>query len=123
MGLALLSVTTLAQPFCALLRWWSVRKQPALTRADCTALTETGTASLWSCQSQVYARKAIQAPSIPARTRRSAEEHASPSCNRLGKPFPLRVLHAHGSGRMAIAGRMADVCAELDRLVAIERMH
>jgi hypothetical protein len=39
----------------------------------------------------------------------------------------LRVVHVHesgqsatGTGRMVICGRMADVCAELDRLVAME---
>jgi Cu/Zn superoxide dismutase len=39
----------------------------------------------------------------------------------------LRVVHVHesgqcsaGAGRMVISGRMADVCAELDRLVAME---
>ena len=39
----------------------------------------------------------------------------------------LRVVHVHetgqsaaGSGRLVISGRMADVCAELDRLVAME---
>ena len=42
----------------------------------------------------------------------------------------LRVLRVHesgqntiGAGRMVISGRMADVCAELDRLVAIEARH
>lgn len=50
---------------------------------------------------------------------------------RLPKPAvvvrPLRVLRvvdaAHGpatAGRMVISGRMADVCAELDRLAAAE---
>ncbi len=38
---------------------------------------------------------------------------------------PLRVLRVvdrnnAGAGRMVISGRMADVCAELDRLAAIE---
>ena len=39
---------------------------------------------------------------------------------------PLRVVrvvdggHAAGAGRMVISGRMADVCAELDRLAALE---
>jgi hypothetical protein len=39
----------------------------------------------------------------------------------------LRIVHVHesgqsaaGAGRMVISGRMADVCAELDRLVAME---
>ena len=39
---------------------------------------------------------------------------------------PLRVIRvvdpraAHNASRMVISGRMADVCAELDRLVALE---
>jgi hypothetical protein len=41
---------------------------------------------------------------------------------------PLRVVHVaedqrqprHTAGRMVISGRMADVCAELDRLIALE---
>ena len=32
---------------------------------------------------------------------------------------PLRVVRA-GAGRLVISGRMADVCAELDRLAALE---
>lgn len=41
---------------------------------------------------------------------------------------PLRVArvvegqsHRHAAGRMIISGRMADVCAELDRLVELEQ--
>ncbi|MEN9720886.1 hypothetical protein [Limnohabitans sp. MMS-10A-178] len=47
--------------------------------------------------------------------------------SRLSKQLALRVLRVaeHGeapncAGRMVISGRMADVCAELDRLVALE---
>jgi len=43
------------------------------------------------------------------------------------KPMPLRVARVmdesqtrHSAGRMVISGRMADVCAELDRLVERE---
>jgi hypothetical protein len=32
---------------------------------------------------------------------------------------PLRVVHST-AGRLVISGRMADVCAELDRLAALE---
>jgi hypothetical protein len=46
------------------------------------------------------------------------------------RPPSLRVVHVHesgqnasGAGRMVISGRMADVCAELDRLVAMEARH
>ena len=47
--------------------------------------------------------------------------------SRLSKQLALRVLRVaeHGeapncAGRMVISGRMADVCDELDRLVALE---
>ncbi len=43
---------------------------------------------------------------------------------------PLRVVRVvegrqarHGAGRMVISGRMADVCAELDRLAELETRH
>ena len=46
------------------------------------------------------------------------------------RPLPLRVArevdanqHRHGAGRMVISGRMADVCAELDRLAELENRH
>jgi len=53
----------------------------------------------------------------------------SPSCgsNRSATRQPLRVLRVVDSGlspaqsgRLRISGRMADVCAELDRLAALE---
>ncbi len=46
------------------------------------------------------------------------------------RPLPLRVarvMEAHhnrkNAGRMVISGRMADVCAELDRLAELENKH
>lgn len=46
------------------------------------------------------------------------------------RPLPLRVarvMEAHHNrshaGRMIISGRMADVCAELDRLAELENRH
>ena len=45
-------------------------------------------------------------------------------------PIPLRVARVmeaqqnrHSAGRMVISGRMADVCAELDRLAELENRH
>jgi len=35
---------------------------------------------------------------------------------------PLR-CHTSANGRMVIAGRMADVCAELERMAACEQRH
>jgi hypothetical protein len=50
-----------------------------------------------------------------------------PQANMLAKQRALRVhrVSEHGeaphcAGRMVISGRMSDVCAELDRLVALE---
>lgn len=43
-------------------------------------------------------------------------------CGSFSRPKqqrPLRVVRA-APGRLVISGRMADVCAELDRLVALE---
>ncbi len=46
------------------------------------------------------------------------------------RPLPLRVArvmeaqhHRAQAGRMVISGRMADVCAELDRLAELENRH
>ena len=51
----------------------------------------------------------------------------SPQTHMLAKQRALRVLRVsehgetpHCAGRMVISGRMSDVCAELDRLVALE---
>jgi hypothetical protein len=67
------------------------------------------------------------APAARARTsplQSPAAVHVTPrACARR----PLRVVRvvearqgACGAGRMVISGRMADVCAELDRLAALE---
>ena len=57
----------------------------------------------------------------PACTVRPAAANAAPAAR------PLRVVRVldgqragRASGRVVISGRMADVCAELDRLVALE---
>jgi hypothetical protein len=57
---------------------------------------------------------------LPAQALQSMPTHAS-------SPRPLRVARVmeahqarHSAGRMVISGRMADVCAELDRLAELE---
>lgn len=56
-----------------------------------------------------------------------AARSAEPSAHRHPPARPLRVVRvmeartsARGSGRMVISGRLADVCAELDRLAELE---
>jgi hypothetical protein len=59
--------------------------------------------------------------------RRGAGMSADRGLHRAGHAIPLRVLRViephqarNAAGRMVISGRMADVCAELDRLAAAE---
>ena len=47
----------------------------------------------------------------------AAAHPGRPSCGSFSRR-PLRVVRS--SGRIVISGRMADVCAELDRLAALE---
>ena len=64
-------------------------------------------------------------PSCTARAHASAPPKAAPAPSR-----PLRVIRVvdgpqgqkRSTNRMVISGRMADVCAELDRLAALEAM-
>ena len=53
-----------------------------------------------------------------------------PALQRAHRPLPLRVARVmeaqhnrKNAGRMVISGRMADVCAELDRLAELENRH
>jgi len=61
-----------------------------------------------------------RAPAAPVRVAYPAQPFAAPTAP--AKPLRVvRVLDAGtGSGRLVISGRMADVCAELDRLAAQE---
>ncbi len=70
-------------------------------------------------------RPAVSAPAMPC-------SNAAAAVVRNSRPVPrplrvVRVMEAGQSrsqvGRMVISGRMADVCAELDRLAACEAAH
>jgi hypothetical protein len=78
---------------------WS--KQPVLQRVD---------AAYRALMSNIMAKAPVAAmPCVagqrPLRVVRVAEDQRPPK---------------HTAGRMVISGRMADVCAELDRLIALE---
>jgi hypothetical protein len=56
-----------------------------------------------------------------------ASVHQARAGDSVRTPAALRIMHVREqdcaslcAGRMVISGRMADVCAELDRLVALE---
>ncbi|HMA07142.1 MAG TPA: hypothetical protein VKP68_04755 [Ramlibacter sp.] len=69
-----------------------------------------------------------RAPAVTGATARDGTPRAIPSSNpNLARSRPLRVVRVAeplrgpaSAGRMVISGRMADVCAELDRLAALE---
>jgi len=65
---------------------------------------------------------------MPAQAMQNASSTASVAT--FATPIPLRVARVmeaqqnrQSAGRMVISGRMADVCAELDRLAALEGRH
>lgn len=120
MGLAFLAVSTLAQPLAALHRWWTAdRSLPAPQQRHLPVTPGVQP----SGHAQPLARTAAHAPTTLPCAKRAPGSQVGTSRSKTDKSFPLRVLHPHGSGRMAIAGRMADVCAELDRLAASELSH
>lgn len=108
MGIAL---TSSASSFAALLT-------PAFRRHRSTT---TGQAGAW--QSHALARGRQHAASITTAPAYRAEPPAAP---RASHAPALRVVHVADPGcggtsaRMLISGRMADVCAELDRLAQQE---
>ena len=65
---------------------------------------------------------------MPAQAMQSASSVASAAS--FATPIPLRVArlmeaqqNRQSAGRMVISGRMADVCAELERLAEFENKH
>ena len=81
--------------------------------------------AIWSSH-QVFQRvdSAFRALLTPRKNQMAYIRHS----HRLAAERPLRVVHIaedqspplHTAGRMVISGRMADVCAELDRLIDLD---
>ncbi len=73
-------------------------------------------AALFSFLRSLLPRKA-GVPTMHSLRASSGVHPGRPSCGSFSRR-PLRVVRS--SGRLVISGRMADVCAELDRLAALE---
>lgn len=136
MGIALLAASALAQPLTALHRWWSSRHAalapqcPPPSGAIRAAAPRTRPSSAEpctagaDCRTMPFPQAAYERPATASGRMRPPDGRALHAARHLPEnAFPLRVLHAHRSGRMAISGRMAEVCAELDRLAASELRH
>lgn len=66
-----------------------------------------------------------RAPQPVERTAMATALHTAKVCPAATRAGPVRIVRApkvvRGSARLVISGRMADVCAELDRLVDLEQ--
>ena len=113
MGIVLLATSVLPRPFLGLYRWWKSR--PSRT---------TRSAALPPQQARPCAVHPIQRNPLAPRTLRVWQGPVQAQGHGAASPHtrPLR-CHTSANGRMVIAGRMADVCAELERLAAYEQLH
>ena len=102
MGIALLTLSSLFQGFSALQRKAAAARQPTLARS-------------------VHPLRMVHPSKRPAITPRPITSICTPRATPLRV---VRVCDTHSAsgemGRLVISGRMADVCAELDRLAARE---
>lgn len=146
MGLALFALSALSQPLHAFVHWLQPGRctDDSRTAVPAAGIAGSGPEGLSSCAVRGAAAKSrphyFQLPAfaagtvvlVPASNRRHApdREHCAPfnssgpaAASRQSARRPVRVLHAASRtevGRMVISGRMADVCAELERMTACE---
>ncbi len=130
MGITSLTAASLARPLQTLQRWWqqihpsSMEKVPAVWLRNAAAATPSSPAP--SVAVFHRSRKKATAAGAWRATARTTQITRDPGASALALPT-LRVLHRPANlarpGGLVIAGRMADVCAELDRLVAMEALH
>ncbi|RIX85194.1 hypothetical protein [Acidovorax cavernicola] len=111
MGIALLAIADIWSPLQSLAtRWMPARRS---SRGD-------------SSDAAAGLRYVAVRPACTARTAGSPAPTTSPSAATPARPLRVvRVVDRQGSqrgcaNRVVISGRMADVCAELDRLAALE---
>lgn len=103
MATAFLPLAHLLAPLQALAAWFAPRPAPAASTPARPAATRRP------------ARVAARAPGACASAPRRPVQHPLRVVRVLEPSAPRAV-----AGRMVISGRLADVCAELDRLAALE---
>ena len=119
MGIALFTISAMFAPFQA----FSTRLAPARRRPAQTVARHPAHMGITARQPASRALHALPVAIGPVRSRTQGAEPGRPT-----RCAPaLRVVRniesgipVGSTGRMVISGRMADVCAELDRLAAIE---
>ena len=105
MNIAFFVNSVIFEPIQRLIRWWITGKVSAHHRA------------MPKQETQPFAPKSIAASALMARAKgQNFVEQKPLRVVRVVEPGQARA----SVGRMVISGRMADVCAELDRLAARE---
>ena len=143
MRLALSTFSVLSQSFSALAHWLHPSRDthsgnaalplPARTASVCREGLSSGALSGTSAQLKPSLRHSASAGGSAPRShithclQSAASGTFGPSASiRRNARRPVRVLHPAARsevGRMVIAGRMADVCAELERMAACDTWH
>ncbi len=133
MAIALPILFQLFEPVQAAVQWLSgASASNGSRRSSSTSRAGAGTAVPGACPASAEPRAGrVARPRKPvAALRAPARAWQGPSrLDSSGRPLRvLRVVEGRdamtaGAGRMVISGRMADVCAELDRLASLETRH
>ena len=141
MRVAFWTASAFARPFHALQRWWQDRTGSTrsatneLTTSLRTAPSVTPEPVAAASNHSIIADSIVvkRAPPVPVYYRLSASQKThctsgrATATRRHGVQRPVRMLRGTASAQQAghffIAGRMADVCAELERLAAHEAAH
>ena len=111
MGIALLAFSGLFQGLANVTR--PAPKVVKTPRAN--AYANAYLKPLWATHRPACTPQALKTAPLPHRTQAAS---ARPALRVVRVTDPDS--HVKGAGRMVISGRMADVCAELDRLAALE---
>ena len=127
MNIALFAVPGLLAPLQDLFRWFTSNALPAIGTAQPTTLRQneiaTTSIALHSRQTGATGQNSLRIQTLkPSPALSTLSTLSTPSARPILRV--VRVLEAGQApanvGRMVISGRMADVCAELDRLAARE---
>ena len=124
MNIALFAVPGLLAPLQDLFRWFTSSALPAIDTAQPTTLRQneitTNLIALHAGQTRATGKNGLRIQTLKP----SPALFTLPALPALPILRVVRVLEAGQApanvGRMVISGRMADVCAELDRLAARE---
>lgn len=133
-SLHLSALSTFSYPLHALARWLQpalhgIRNDPGSRPRSCKAPLPCSAAPVWPAAPCTPAED--NPPADAARATTAAQAARSSSASHTGARHPqarrvVRVLRTSASGsdagRIVISGRMADVCAELDRMAAREAL-